>query len=89
VDGARAGAGEPKVPLSVPEAFSVDEITAMSDDAMVHALANPDPEVRPDEARAARALADLIEEPDAASIPPAALDERVVPAVAEALAGQP
>jgi malate dehydrogenase (oxaloacetate-decarboxylating) len=43
------------VGLSVPEAFSVDDVRAMSDDAIVLALANPDPKVRPDEAREAGA----------------------------------
>jgi malic enzyme len=28
--------------LSVPEAFSVDDVSAMADDAIVLALANPD-----------------------------------------------
>ncbi|HZE05271.1 MAG TPA: hypothetical protein VE127_08615, partial [Solirubrobacteraceae bacterium] len=37
--------------------------------------------------RAAEALAALIEDPDAESILPAVLDERVVPAVAAAVAG--
>jgi malate dehydrogenase (oxaloacetate-decarboxylating) len=33
----------------------VDDVKAMADDAIVLALANPDPEVRPDEARDAGA----------------------------------
>ena len=71
--------------LSVPEAFSVDDVSAMADDAIVLALANPVPRsartrpgtpVRPSCA------------PDAESILPAGLDERVVPAVAGAVAGE-
>lgn len=120
--------------LSVPEAFSVDDVGAMADDGIVLALANPQPEVDPDEAgragaavictgrsdypnqvnnvlafpglfrgaldaeaeevgeavllRAAQALADLVERPDPQSILPGVLDERVVPAVAAAVAGR-
>jgi hypothetical protein len=61
--------------VAVVSAFSVDEIRAMSDDAIVLALANPDPEVR-------------LEEPGAESILPDVLHDRVVPAVAGAVAGQ-
>jgi malate dehydrogenase (oxaloacetate-decarboxylating) len=41
--------------LSVPEAFSVDDIERMARDAIVLALANPEPEVDPGEARQAGA----------------------------------
>jgi malate dehydrogenase (oxaloacetate-decarboxylating) len=41
--------------LATPEAFSIDGISAMADDAIVFALANPEPEVDPNEARAAGA----------------------------------
>lgn len=117
--------------LSVPSAFSVEEVRKLADDAIVLALANPEPEVDPDEARdagaavvgtgrsdhpnqvnnvlafpglfrgaldaglpnieedallrAAHALADIVEKPDAESILPGVLDERVVPAVAAAV----
>jgi malate dehydrogenase (oxaloacetate-decarboxylating) len=118
--------------LSVPDAFSVDDVAAMNDDAVVLALANPEPEVEPEQARkagaavvctgrsdfpnqvnnvlafpglfrgaldatvqevdgaalrrAAQALADLVEEPSAEAVLPGVLDERVVPAVAGAIA---
>jgi malate dehydrogenase (oxaloacetate-decarboxylating) len=118
--------------LSVPDAFSVDDVAAMNDDAVVLALANPEPEVEPEQARkagaavvctgrsdfpnqvnnvlafpglfrgaldatvqevdgaalrrAAQALADLVEEPGAEAVLPGVLDERVVPAVAGAIA---
>jgi malate dehydrogenase (oxaloacetate-decarboxylating) len=120
------------VGLSVPDAFSVDDVREMSDGGIVLALANPEPEVRPDEAqqagaaivctgrsdfpnqvnnvlafpglfrgaldagmedidgqallRAARALADLVGDPGPESILPGVFDERVVPAVAAAIA---
>lgn len=43
------------VGLSVPDAFSVDDVRRMADDAIVLALANPSPEVDPGEAREAGA----------------------------------
>lgn len=55
--------------LSVPDAFSVDDVAAMVDDAIV------------------LALADLVEEPSEEAVLPGVLDERVVPAVARAVAG--
>lgn len=122
------------VGLSVPEAFSVQDVGAMADDGIVLALANPKPEVDPDAAAeagaavvctgrsdhvnqvnnvlvfpglfrgaldpevsevgeeallaAARALADLVQRPGPESILPAVLDDRVVPAVAAAVAGR-
>ena len=121
------------VGLSVPSAFSCEDVATMSDNAIVFALANPEPEVEPDEARgagaavvatgrsdhpnqvnnvlafpglfrgaldaghgeideaallrAAQALAELVESPNAESILPRVLDERVVPAVAAAVRG--
>lgn len=43
------------VGLSVPDAFSIDDVQAMADESIVLALANPEPEVDPDEARQAGA----------------------------------
>ncbi|HEY1596871.1 MAG TPA: malic enzyme-like NAD(P)-binding protein [Thermoleophilaceae bacterium] len=128
LDGADAVIG-----LAVPGAFDAEGVTAMADDPIVFALANPDPEVDPAEAseagaavvatgrsdfpnqvnnvlvfpglfrgaldaelsdveddaalRAAAALADLIEDPHPERILPDVLDDRVVPAVARAVAG--
>jgi malate dehydrogenase (oxaloacetate-decarboxylating) len=127
LDGADAVIG-----LSGPGAFSLDDLERMADRPLVFALANPEPEVSPDEAgergvgvvatgrsdfpnqvnnvlafpglfrglldaglheldraravHAAKALAALITEPTAEEILPGALDERVVPAVAGAIA---
>lgn len=117
--------------LSVPEAFSADQVRTMSDHAIVFALANPEPEVDPKVAReagaavvatgrsdypnqvnnvlafpglfrgaldaatveidersllrAAEALAGVLDSPNAESILPGVLDERVVDAVASAV----
>lgn len=119
------------VGLSVPGSFSIEEVEAMGEGAIVLALANPEPEVDPDEAReagaavvatgrsdycnqvnnvlafpglfrgaldagldevdepallrAASAIAGLVDEPNAESILPGVLDDRVVPAVARAV----
>jgi malate dehydrogenase (oxaloacetate-decarboxylating) len=127
LDGADAVIG-----LSGPGAFSLDDLERMADRPLVFALANPEPEVSPDEAgergagvvatgrsdfpnqvnnvlafpglfrglldaglheldraravHAAKALAALVTEPTAEEILPGALDERVVPAVAGAIA---
>ncbi|WP_210491186.1 NADP-dependent malic enzyme [Patulibacter sp. SYSU D01012] len=44
------------VGLATPGAFGLDDVRAMADDPVVFALANPDPEVEPDDARAAGAV---------------------------------
>jgi malate dehydrogenase (oxaloacetate-decarboxylating) len=127
LDGADAVIG-----LSGPDAFSLDDLGRMADRPIVFALANPDPEVSPDEAsergagvvasgrsdfpnqvnnvlafpglfrglldaglheldracavHAAKSLAALVTEPTAEEILPGVLDERIVPAVAKAVA---
>ena len=83
--------------LSVPQAFSVDDISPMTDDAIVLALANPEPEVDPDAARSAGAAVVCTGRSDVPNpvsnvlgfpgLSRGALDERVVPAVAAAVAG--
>jgi malate dehydrogenase (oxaloacetate-decarboxylating) len=118
--------------LSGPDGFSVDEVERMASDPIVFALANPEPEVDPDDAReagaavvatgrsdfpnqvnnvlafpglfrglldaqlrtlddacairVAEALAALVSDPDPESILPRVFDDRVVPAVARAVA---
>ena len=118
--------------LSVPGALTVEHLDAMARDPIVFAMANPDPEIRPEVARgrarviatgrsdypnqinntlcfpgifrgaldvrareiseemklaAARALAEVIPEEDLSEdyVIPSVFDERVVPAIAEAV----